>query len=62
MHYEQIPQILRQAVLAAEDDRFLYHRGVDLQSLARAAWELATTHSIQSGGSTITMQVARTIS
>ena len=59
VHYEQVPQVLLQAVLAAEDDRFLHHRGVDLQSLARAAWELATTRSIQSGGSTITMQVAR---
>lgn len=59
VRYEQIPQVLVQAVLAAEDDRFLHHHGVDLNGLARAAWELATTRSIQSGGSTITMQVAR---
>lgn len=59
VRYDQIPQMLVQAVLAAEDDRFLRHHGVDLPGLARAAWELATTRSIQSGGSTITMQVAR---
>jgi len=57
--YDRIPPLLVQAVLAAEDDRYLHHRGVDFTGLARAAWELATTRSIQSGGSTITMQVAR---
>jgi penicillin-binding protein 1A len=59
VRYEQVPEVLVQAVLAAEDDRFLHHRGVDFAGLVRAAWELATTRSIQSGGSTITMQVAR---
>lgn len=59
VHYDQVPPALIQAILAAEDDRFLQHHGIDLTGLARAAWELATTHSIQSGGSTITMQVAR---
>lgn len=59
VRFEQIPQVLVQAVLAAEDDRFLSHHGVDFGGLTRAAWELATTRSIQSGGSTITMQVAR---
>jgi len=59
VRYDQVPEVMIQAVLAAEDDRFLHHRGVDFTGLARAAWELATTHSIQSGGSTITMQVAR---
>jgi penicillin-binding protein 1A len=59
VRFEQIPQVLIQAMLAAEDDRFLSHHGVDFGGLTRAAWELATTRSIQSGGSTITMQVAR---
>ena len=59
VRFEQIPQVLIHAVLAAEDDRFLRHHGVDFGGLSRAAWELATTRSIQSGGSTITMQVAR---
>lgn len=59
VHYAQVPERLLQAVLAAEDAHFLRHRGVDLSGLARAAWELVSTRSIQSGGSTITMQVAR---
>ena len=48
-----------QAFLAAEDSRFESHQGVDLRGLARASYELATTGGIQSGGSTITMQVAK---
>ncbi|MDX1589585.1 MAG: penicillin-binding protein 1A [Oleiphilaceae bacterium] len=55
----QIPEHQVQAFLAAEDSRFYRHHGVDLRGLARAAVELASTGSIQSGGSTITMQVAK---
>ena len=57
--FEQVPDRMVKAFLAAEDDRFLVHGGIDIPGLVRAAWELATTRSIQSGGSTITMQVAR---
>ena len=46
-------------MLAAEDDRFLEHRGIDIAGLLRAASELLASGSIQTGGSTITMQVAR---
>ena len=56
---EQIPTIQLQAFLAAEDARFYEHFGVDIKGLARAAIELVSTGSIQSGGSTITMQVAK---
>ncbi|WP_029655252.1 penicillin-binding protein 1A [Marinobacter daepoensis] len=56
---EQIPTIQLQAFLAAEDARFYDHPGVDIKGLTRAAVELITTGSIQSGGSTITMQVAK---
>ena len=59
VRFEQVPDRMVKAFLAAEDDRFLVHGGIDIPGLVRAAWELATTHSIQSGGSTITMQVAR---
>lgn len=45
--------------MAAEDSRFYEHHGVDIKGLARAAIELISTGSIQSGGSTITMQVAK---
>ncbi len=56
---EQIPTIQLQAFLAAEDSRFYDHFGVDFRGLTRAAVELVSTGSIQSGGSTITMQVAK---
>jgi penicillin-binding protein 1A len=56
---DQIPRRMVDALLAAEDARFFEHPGVDLKSLSRAFFELATTGSIQSGGSTITMQLAK---
>ncbi|XKH00044.1 penicillin-binding protein 1A [Marinobacter nauticus] len=56
---EEVPQLQLQAFLAAEDSRFFDHFGVDVMGLARAAFELVSTGSIQSGGSTITMQVAK---
>ena len=56
---EQIPTIQLQAFMAAEDSRFYEHFGVDIKGLARAAIELISTGGIQSGGSTITMQVAK---
>ena len=57
--YEDIPGHFVNAILAAEDDNFFNHPGVDIMGLARAAGEIVATGSIQSGGSTITMQVAR---
>ena len=56
---EDTPDILVNAFLAAEDDRFYEHPGVDYQGIARAALTLATTGKKEQGGSTITMQVAR---
>jgi len=56
---EQIPEQFINAILAAEDDRFLQHKGIDIAGLARAALELLRSGEIQTGGSTITMQVAR---
>ena len=46
-------------LLAYEDKRFRAHRGVDPLALARAAFQLAGSGRIRSGGSTLTMQVAR---
>ncbi len=46
-------------LLAYEDQRFRSHAGVDPLALARAAYQLLTTGHIVSGGSTITMQLAR---
>lgn len=44
---------------ASEDRRFAEHRGVDATALLRAAFQLATSGRIVSGGSTLTMQVVR---
>lgn len=59
LEYPDIPVRMVEAIISAEDDRFFQHFGIDLKGLARAAFELASTGRIQSGGSTITMQVAR---
>ncbi len=54
----QMPKVLKDAVLAAEDARFYEHGGVDYKGIARAA--LANLRDARSqGGSTITMQVAK---
>ncbi|WP_281646087.1 penicillin-binding protein 1A [Parendozoicomonas sp. Alg238-R29] len=59
VNIEEVPQNLVNAFLAAEDDRFYSHNGVDIAGLARATLQLVSTGRIQSGGSTITMQVAK---
>jgi len=56
---EEVPDLLKNAYLAAEDDRFYVHPGVDYQGLLRAAYNLIKTGERGQGGSTITMQVAR---
>lgn len=57
--FEEVPQTLIDAILSAEDDGFYSHQGVDIKGLLRAVSQLVLSGSIQSGGSTITMQVAR---
>ena len=57
--YDELPQDLIHAFIAAEDDRFFVHPGVDYRGLLRAVWVLGTTGEKRVGGSTITMQVAR---
>jgi penicillin-binding protein 1A len=59
LQYDEIPQQMIQAFLAAEDDRFFEHPGVDYQGILRAAIQLLLTGERRQGGSTITMQVAR---
>jgi penicillin-binding protein 1A len=56
---EEVPPLLVKAFLAAEDDHFYDHSGVDFPGLARAVIELARTGKKRRGASTITMQVAR---
>src|SRR5699024_3398420 len=59
--YDQIPQVLVDAFVAAEDDRFFQHPGVDYQGILRAAINLVLTGKKSEGGSTITMQLARNL-
>ena len=56
---DSLPPRLINAFLAAEDDRFYIHPGVDWQGLLRATYSLMKTGTKKQGGSTITMQVAR---
>ena len=57
--FQDIPQDMVNAFLAAEDDRFFEHPGVDYQGLVRATMMLALTGERRQGGGTITMQLAR---
>ncbi|TLS49948.1 carboxypeptidase [Paenibacillus antri] len=61
IEYEDIPQIVEDAVLATEDEDFYNHIGVDFMSLARAVKEKVLNEEVQTGGSTITQQVARRV-
>lgn len=56
---DQVDPRFLDILFAYEDGRFRSHAGVDPMALARAAWQLATSGHIVSGGSTLTMQVAR---
>jgi penicillin-binding protein 1A len=59
IRFADIPSNFINALLSAEDDNFANHYGVDPSSLMRAATQLVKSGHIQSGGSTITMQVAK---
>jgi penicillin-binding protein 1A len=54
---KQVPDLVKSAILAAEDERFYSHGGVDYLSMTRAL--MATLSGNKQGGGTITMQVAR---
>jgi penicillin-binding protein 1A len=54
-----VPDLMKKAILAAEDDRFYEHGGVDYIGAVRAALSNIATASKRQGSSTITMQVAR---
>jgi penicillin-binding protein 1A len=58
--WDEIPEVVVQAVLAAEDDRFFHHPGVDWQGIVRAVLVAATTMEVSQGGSTLTQQLVRT--
>ena len=55
----KIPEDLQNATVAIEDSRFYEHNGVDLEGVARAAFENIEVGEVKQGGSTITMQLVR---
>ncbi|MEB6479895.1 penicillin-binding protein PBP1a [Acinetobacter vivianii] len=57
--YEQIPPTFIHGFLAAEDSSFFEHNGISFKGLGRALTESVTGSDVQTGGSTITMQVAK---
>jgi penicillin-binding protein 1A len=54
-----VPQQLKNAIIAAEDERFYEHPGIDYVGVLRAAWANLVAGGRRQGASTITMQVAR---
>jgi len=56
---DEVPPVMRNAILAAEDARFFEHSGVDFVGIARAALTNVVSGGREQGASTITMQVAR---
>ena len=56
---DEVPQQLKNAVIAAEDERFYEHPGIDYLGVMRAAWANLVAGGRRQGASTITMQVAR---
>jgi membrane peptidoglycan carboxypeptidase len=61
VNFNQMPVVLRQAVIAAEDEDYYEHAGVDVVAIARAAWANLTGGEIQQGASTITQQYVRNV-
>ena len=56
----QIPTVMKQAIVAAEDERFFNHSGVDPLAMVRALWRDVTGAQLQ-GGSTITQQYVKNV-
>lgn len=61
IQYNDIPQIIIDAVLAIEDNNFNEHNGVDFKGTLRAVKQKILNESVQTGGSTLTQQLARRV-
>jgi penicillin-binding protein 1A len=59
VHYDDVPLLVREAFVAAEDQRFFSHHGFDYSGVLRAAFVDLTSRNFAQGASTITMQAAR---
>jgi penicillin-binding protein 1A len=60
LKYEEIPQVVKNAILAVEDARFYDHVGIDPIRIIGATWKNLTTDKIE-GGSTLTQQLAKNL-
>jgi penicillin-binding protein 1A len=61
LRYQDMPKVLVQAVLAAEDRTYFEHSGIDPVGIARALYEDMTSNGNTQGGSTITQQYVKTV-
>ncbi|HEY6678782.1 MAG TPA: transglycosylase domain-containing protein [Actinomycetota bacterium] len=59
--FNRMPKSLRDAVIAAEDQGFYEHSGIDALGVMRAAWNDLIAHEVVQGGSTITMQLVKNV-
>jgi penicillin-binding protein 1A len=57
----KMPKDVRDATVAIEDERFYHHKGVDFEGVIRAAFKNASSGKAMQGGSTLTMQLIRTL-
>ncbi|MCA1815916.1 MAG: transglycosylase domain-containing protein, partial [Acidobacteria bacterium] len=60
LKYEEIPDVLKNAILAVEDARFFNHNGIDPVRILGAAWKNVTENR-REGGSTLTQQLAKNL-
>lgn len=56
---DRIPDVLRDAVIAVEDQRFFEHGGLDIRATLRAAWRNMRAGAVVEGGSTLTQQLVK---
>src|SRR5215211_7457990 len=61
LHDSEIPQVVKDATIAIEDERYYQHKGVDYEGVVRAAIKNFASRKTVQGGSTITMQLVRSL-
>ncbi len=61
LSYQELPQVMKDAIVATEDRRFREHIGIDPIGVARSFFVRAQTGKWRQGGSTLTQQLARTV-
>ncbi len=61
VHFNNIPRVMQNAILSAEDKHFFHHWGFDPARILRAAWVDLKDHRSAQGASTLTQQLARTL-